>query len=75
MATPSDEAADPMAELLGEILDRLERLEAGAQPGCWVARYSDWSGIAVFGSELEALRYTNDHDGMVASFVQWGEVR
>lgn len=58
-------------------LDQTANL-ATAQPsqsGCWVARYGDWSGIAVFGSELEALRYTNDHDGMVASFVQWGEVR
>ena len=43
--------------------------------GCWIVRYSDWSGIAVFATELEALRYANDNGVMQAEFHQWGEVR
>lgn len=43
--------------------------------GCWIVAYSDWPGFAVFGDEIDALRFANEHDGMKASFVPWGEVR
>ncbi len=43
--------------------------------GCWVVYYADWSGIAVFGTEIDALRYANDNDGMRAEYVGWGLIR
>lgn len=42
--------------------------------GCWVARYDDWSAVAVFGSELEALRYAMQHSMNQVIYVQWGEI-
>ena len=42
--------------------------------GVWLATYSDWSGIAVFGDELEALRYANGRS-MQVEFKPWGEIR
>ncbi len=40
--------------------------------GVWVAYYHDKSAVLVFGSELEALRHSNDHGGMVVRFVKFG---
>jgi hypothetical protein len=51
----------------------------GLQPpqplsGVWLAYYTDWSGLAVFATEIEALRYAVDHTMSVA-FREWGEIR
>ena len=40
--------------------------------GAWVAFYHDLSSVAVFGSELEALRYAISR-GMVVKFVEYGK--
>lgn len=40
--------------------------------GAWVAYYADWSGAAIFDSEVEALRHAVEHH-MEVRFVQWGE--
>jgi hypothetical protein len=42
--------------------------------GFWLCRYGDWSGIAAFPTEVEALRYAVDKS-MTVEFVEWGEVR
>lgn len=42
--------------------------------GCWVAYYSDWSGVAVFPTEIEALRYAVSRS-MLVEFKPWGEIR
>lgn len=39
--------------------------------GCWLAHHSDWSGFAVFGSELDALRHAVEHS-MTVVFAEWG---
>lgn len=51
-----------------------ERTTDEASAGVWIARHSDWSGIAVFATEIEALRYAVDHSMQVA-FMTWGEIR
>lgn len=43
--------------------------------GCWVVYYSDWSGIAVFDTEIDALRHVNENDGMKAEYFGWGTIR
>ena len=43
-----------------------------ADAGAWVAYYTDWSGLRLFASEVDALRYAVDH-GMAVLFVAWGE--
>lgn len=43
--------------------------------GVWVAHYGDWSSIAIFATEIEALRYAVARDGMTAEFMEWGEIR
>jgi hypothetical protein len=43
--------------------------------GFWLARFSDWSGVAVFRDELEARRYAGDRQMDVVEFSHWGEVR
>lgn len=43
-------------------------------PGFWLVYHSDWSGIAVFREELEALRHAVKH-GAQAEFHEWGPVR
>lgn len=43
--------------------------------GCWVVRYGDWSGIAIFGDELTALRYALEHNMDSCSFETWGQLR
>lgn len=47
----------------------------GVEGGAWVAYYSDWSGIAMFGTEIDALRYAVEHHGMSVKFFGWGEIR
>jgi hypothetical protein len=42
--------------------------------GAWVCHYEDWSGIAIFGDELSALRHAAN-DNMLVAFYPWGEVR
>lgn len=42
--------------------------------GVWIAYHSDWSGFAVFATEVEALRYAVAHT-MSCAFFAWGEVR
>lgn len=42
-----------------------------ANAGCWVAYYVDWSGMAVFNSELKAMRYAVEKS-MRVMFVPWG---
>lgn len=50
-----------------------ERSEAQtATQGCWVAHHPDWSSLALFHDELEALRYGVKH-GMQVRTVSWGE--
>ena len=39
--------------------------------GCWVVYYSDRSGIAMFPTEIEALRVAVDRK-MECKFVEWG---
>lgn len=39
----------------------------------WVAYYTDWSGFAVFDSELEALRYAVDSCMMKVAQVKLGQ--
>ena len=39
----------------------------------WVAYYPGWTGIAVFATEIEALRYAVEHEMKVARFAS-GEV-
>jgi hypothetical protein len=41
--------------------------------GVWLAYYSDYSGIAVFPTELEALKHAQSN-GMNVRFCRWGEV-
>lgn len=60
--------------VLGTDLDTVPVANANERPaGCWVAYYSDRSAIAVFGTELEALRHAVDRT-MSVRFQQWGEV-
>jgi hypothetical protein len=40
--------------------------------GVWLAYYSDWSGMAVFESELECLRYAVDKT-MTVKYVPFGQ--
>ncbi len=42
--------------------------------GCWLAYYHDWSAMAVFDQEIDALRYALDKT-MAVRFVEWGAVR
>lgn len=42
--------------------------------GFWLAYYSDWSGIAAFPTEIEALRHAVDKS-MTVMFCEWGEIR
>jgi hypothetical protein len=43
--------------------------------GAWVTYYADWSGIAIFATELEALRYAVGRT-MEVKFVEFGgEIR
>jgi hypothetical protein len=50
--------------------------KATAPPdGPWMARHHDWSGIALFAEEIDALRYAIGHDMSVVERVAWGEVR
>lgn len=45
-----------------------------APGGFWLAYYSDYSGFAVFATEIEALRYAVDRS-MQVEFKNWGEGR
>jgi hypothetical protein len=40
--------------------------------GVWLAFYRDWSGLAVFATEVEALRYAVGK-GMAVAFAKFGE--
>ena len=40
----------------------------------WFAAYHDWSGCAVFATEAEALRFGNDHGGMLVAEIRYGEM-
>ena len=42
--------------------------EAG---GAWVAYYSDWSGVSIFATEIEALRHAVGKS-MEVGFFPWG---
>lgn len=42
--------------------------------GFWLCYHSDWSGIAVFSKEVEALRHAVEHQ-MHCEFHAWGAVR
>lgn len=64
---------ETLADVLADILARLDRLE-GDRGGVWVAYHSDWSGVGVFATELEALRYASSRT-MTVEFCQWGEIR
>lgn len=66
--------AEVLANEQAERLMELFKLPAERLGGCWIAYYSDWSGIAVFGTEIEALRHAVEHS-MIVQFFQWGEVR
>lgn len=48
---------------MGEAQDR--------RKGVWVAYHDDWSGAAVFASEVACLRHAVDNS-MSASFVEYG---
>lgn len=39
--------------------------------GVWLAYYSDWSGISMFASEVEALRHAVDNS-MSVGFCRFG---
>lgn len=41
----------------------------------WVAYYTDYSGIAVFETEIEALRFAVGKGMQVERFTSGGEVR
>lgn len=56
-----------------DALDDARRTE-NAKPGFWLVYYSDWSGIAVFDTEIDALRYAVEKQ-MQVEFRQWGEIR
>ncbi len=43
-----------------------------AAAGAWVAFYEDWSDVAVFSSELAALRYAVGRSGMSVVLWQFG---
>lgn len=43
-------------------------------PKVWVAHYGDWSGIAIFGEEIDALRYAVGNSMLVSPLMEWGEV-
>lgn len=45
--------------------------ETATPGGVWVAYYSDWSGAAIFASEIEALRHAVNMS-MSVKFVEWG---
>ncbi len=40
--------------------------------GCWVAYYLDRSAVALFASEIEALKYALPR-AMSVRFIKWGE--
>lgn len=40
--------------------------------GCWVAYHSDWSGLALFNDELEALRHAVANS-MTVGWATWGQ--
>lgn len=42
---------------------------------CWVAYHTDYSGIAVFSTEIEALRYAVEHGMKVERHESGGEIR
>jgi len=47
----------------------------GAEPaGVWFVYYLDYSGFAVFPTEIEALRYAVRHS-MECEFREWGSLR
>lgn len=49
--------------------------EADHAGGAWVALHSDYSGISIFATEIEALRHAVDKS-MTVRFVPWGgEIR
>lgn len=39
--------------------------------GAWVTYYNDWSGIAIFENEIDALRFAVANH-MDVKFVEWG---
>lgn len=41
--------------------------------GVWVTLNYDDTGLAVFGSEVEALRHANHYGGMQVLFMRYGE--
>jgi hypothetical protein len=41
--------------------------------GAWVAYNHDGSGVAIFATELDALRHANKYGGMPVIFVHFGE--
>lgn len=45
--------------------------ENDATGGAWVALYSDYSGISIFATEIDALRHAVDKT-MTVRFVPWG---
>jgi hypothetical protein len=48
-------------------------LERPSSEGVWIAYYGDWSGVAVFPSELAALRHSVDGGGgMMVAFCPFG---
>ena len=47
--------------------ERSDTAQAIDNGGIWLAYHSDWSGFAMFGVELDALRYAVDRNML----VQW----
>lgn len=41
--------------------------------GCWLAYYSDWSDWRVFHNEIDALRYSVEHQMNGVAWLTWGE--
>lgn len=58
----------------GTVTIEMPSIDAPSVPaaGCWVAAHQDRSGVYVFDSEIEALRYANNYGGMSVQFVKFG---
>jgi hypothetical protein len=64
-----------MPEQTGSSIITIPGLQAAAPlSGIWLAYYADWSGVAVFATEIEALRYAVGRS-MQVEFREWGEIR
>ena len=73
MTNTTDAVPETLADVLADILTRLDRLE-GDRAGVWVAYYSDHSGMSVFPTEIEALRHARERNMDAVEFQPWGEV-